>query len=113
MENLELILSLVAGLVGFPAIVSAVINALKYFGLPDGYAGILNFWANLLAYVAVGVLVYLGKVDLLPGVDLLLGNVAQFLLAALAFLSSLGVTKAFHAKVLRGLPLVGFSHSLK
>jgi hypothetical protein len=102
---------LVAALVGFPALVAALINVAKSFGwLADGSAGKVNLMAHLVAYVGVGVAVLFGKVDILPGLDLQLGNIANSLLILLAFLSSIGVAKKFHAGVLRGLPVVGFSH---
>jgi hypothetical protein len=111
MESLQLILQIVAGLVGFPAFLAALINVAKWFGLADGYASIVNFWAHVLVYVGVGVAVFFGKVDILPGLDASLGAIAQVLLAILAFLSSIGIAKGFNAKVLRGLPLIGYSHS--
>lgn len=111
MEYLELVLTLVAGLVGVPAFIAAAINVAKYFGLADGLAGTVSMFAHLVVYVGVGVLVYLGKVDILAGLDVQLGNLANILLTVLAFLSSLGIAKKFHAGVLRGLPLVGYSHS--
>lgn len=114
MEYLETILNLVAGLVGFPAALAATINVLKYFYiLPDGAAPAASEIGHLLAYVGVGVLVLTGRVDLLPGIDLQLGALANVLLAVLAFLSSLNVARAFHDNVLLGLPVVGFSHSVQ
>jgi hypothetical protein len=112
MEYLDLVLQLVAGLVGFPALLAALINVAKYFGwLPNGYAGKVNVIAHLVAYIGVGVAVALGKVDILPGVDEQLGAVAKLLLAVLAFLSSIGFARKFHNKALWGLPVVGYSHS--
>ena len=111
MESLQLILQIIAGLVGFPAFLAALINVAKYFGLADGLASAVNFWAHVLVYVGVAVAVFLGKIDILSGIDLQLGAIAQLLVAVLAFLSSLGIAKTFHSMVLRGLPLVGYSHS--
>lgn len=111
MENLNLILQILAGLVGFPAFLAALINIAKYFGLADGLAGTVNFWAHVLAYVGVAVAVFLGKIDILPQIDVQLGNIANLLLAVLSFLSSLGIAKAFNRYVLKGLPVIGFSHS--
>lgn len=112
MEYLDTIAKLVAGLAGFPALLAALINVAKFFGwLADGQAGKVNEIAHLVVYVGVGVLVLLGKVDLLPGIDVQLGAVAQILLAVLAFLSSIGFAKRFHERTLFGLPFVGYSHS--
>jgi hypothetical protein len=110
MDTLKQILDLVAGLVGFPALLAVLINIAKYFGLPDGSAPAVNVWAHMIVYVAVGVAVILGKVDLLPGIDLALSNVANVLLAVLALLTSIGVAKLTHVALLRGLPLIGYFH---
>lgn len=111
MENLQLILQIVAGLVGFPALLAAVINIAKHFGLPDGYATSVNFWAHVVVYVGVAVAVFLGQVDILPGIDASLGAVANVLIAILSFLVSIGVAKGVHNGLLRGLPLIGKSYS--
>ena len=110
MDYLDAVLQLVAGLVGFPAVLAAAINLAKYFGLPDGVAGTVNLAAHLAAYVGVGVLVLLGKVDLLPGIDVQLGTIANALVALLAFLVSLGNARVAHV-YLRGIPLVGSTHN--
>lgn len=112
MEYLELVLRIVAGLAGFPALLAAVINFLKWVGwLPDGAAPTANMIGHLIAYVGVGVAVILGKIDILPGLDLQLGALANVLLAVLAFLSSLRVAVVVNNRVLRGLPLVGHSYA--
>lgn len=113
MDNLNLILTIVAGLVGFPAFLAAVINIAKYFGLADGLASVVNFWAHVVVYVGVAVAVFTGKIDIVGNLDVQLGSIAQLLLAVLSFLSSIGIAKAFHKNVLKGLPLVGFSYAGK
>lgn len=112
MEYLNTVLELVAGLVGFPALLAALINVAKRFGwLPDGYAGNINLFAHMIAYIGVGIAVALGKVDILAGVDVQLGAFANLLLAVLAFLSSTGIAAKFHRGVLAGLPLIGYRHN--
>ncbi len=111
MEQLQTILDIVAGLVGFPALLAALINVAKSMGwLPDGAAPKVNLIAHIAAYVGVGVAVFLGKVDILPGLDAQLSAAANVLLAVLAFLTSLGVTPKAH-EWLKGLPVVGYRHS--
>ena len=108
--DLDSVLRIVTGLVGFPAFLAALINALKYFGvLSDGQAPYWNFGAQLLVYVGVALAVAFGKVDIVPGIDASLGSAAQLLLALLAFLSSLGIAKGFNA-ALRGTPVIGYRH---
>lgn len=109
--DLKAVADILAGLVGFPALLAAIINAAKQFGwLADGNAPKANMIGNLLAFVAVAVAVLFGKVDLVPGIDVKLGAAANVLLAVLALLTQFGVTKFAHT-ALRGLPVIGFSHS--
>lgn len=110
MDILTTVLNLVAGLVGFPALLAVLINIAKYFGLPDGSAPAVNFWAHLAVYVSVAVAVFFGKVDLIPSIDLALGNFANILLTILAFLTSIGVAKFTHEKVIRRFPIIGYIH---
>ncbi len=111
MEFLNLVLTIVAGLVGFPLLLAALINLGKLLGIiPDGAAPTANMIGNLIAYVVVAVLVLLGKTDLIPGVDVQLSALADLLLAVGAFLVSLKATKASNDHVLEGLPLVGYAH---
>lgn len=110
MDFLNAVLTLVAGLVGFPAALAAVINLLKYFGvLSDGSAPAASMIGHLVAYVGAAILVLTGRIDILPGLDVQLSAVADLLLAVLAFLSSLKFSRSFHRNVLIGTPLVGFS----
>lgn len=110
--DLNQIAEIVAGLVGFPALLAALINVAKSFGwLKDGAAPKANMIAHLIAYVGVGVAVLYGKVDILADLDLQLGTFATALLAVLSFLSSIGIAGKFHSGVLVGLPLVGRSYS--
>lgn len=111
MEFLNAVLTLLAGLVGFPAALAAVINVLKYFGIvSDGSAPVASMIGHLIGYIGVAVLVLTGRIDILPGLDVQLSAVANVLLAVLAFLSSLKVSRAFHRSVLIGTPVFGFSY---
>jgi hypothetical protein len=113
MDFLNGVLTLLAGLVGFPAALAAVINLLKYFGLSDGSAPAANMIGHLIAYVGVALLVLTGRIDILPGIDVHLSAVADLLLAVLAFFSSMKVARSFHRSVLTGFPLVGYSYGLE
>lgn len=110
MEFLNAVLTLVAGLVGFPAALAAVINLLKYFRvLSDGSAPVASMVGHLIAYVGAAILVLTGRIDILPGIDIQLSAWSDLLLAVLAFLSSHKVSRAFHRNVLIGTPVVGYS----
>jgi len=112
MEYLNEVLRLVAGLVGFPAFLAALIDVLKRVGiLKDGTAPAFNLVAHLVVYVGVGVAVLLGKVVILPNLDLQLGNVANILLSLLALLSSIGIATKFHNFNVVVNSAFGFSYS--
>ena len=103
-------------LVGWPSFLAAVLNLFKFAGwLPDNAAPVVNFWANIVAFVGVAVAVFTGQLDILSKVDVSLGNLAnvitQILILLGGALGSMTMTANFH-KGLRGLPLVGYSHTL-
>lgn len=104
---------LFASLVGAPAFVAALINAAKYFGLlSDGQAPRFVMYAHLLIFFGVAVAYFSGNVQIISQIDAQLGGWATFLLALIAFLSELGLTKLFHFG-LRGTPVIGESYSAK
>ena len=110
--DLNLVLQIFAALVGFPAFLAAAINLAKYFGwLDDGSAPVVVFWANIVAFVGVAVAVFYVKLDVLAAIDNALGVVGVILVDILAMLTSMGLTKLFHAG-LRGIPVIGYSHSI-
>lgn len=115
MDTINLVLQAFAALVGFPAFLAAVINILKRFGLPDNTANTVNFWANIAAYAGVAFLVFTGRLELLGGIDITLGGLAKLLADILVILggslTSMAMARQYHSG-LRGLPLVGTSHSV-
>lgn len=116
MDVINLIVAAFSALVGFPAFLAALINLLKYLKvLPDGSADAVNFWANVIAFVGVGVAVFLGKTDVLNWVDGTLSGVAKILVDILVILSggltSMVMARKYHAG-LKGLPVIGKSYSL-
>jgi non-ribosomal peptide synthetase component E (peptide arylation enzyme) len=112
MDFLTEVFPVFAALVGFPAILAAGINLLKVFGLPDGAALKVVTYANILAFVAVFVLLSMGKMPVLALVDEELGKLAVFVISFTAFATEIGLTKIFH-EALKGIPLIGKSYSLE
>lgn len=113
LDFLNLIFPALAALIGFPALLAALINVGKYFGVvTDGLAPKFVLYANLIALAGVGYLVATGNQPLLNLIDTQLGHLAAFLVTLLGFISNLGVTKGFN-NVFRGTPVIGFSHSVK
>jgi len=111
--NINDIYVIFASLLGFPAFIAAGVNVAKYFQLlNDGSAPKVVLWANIVLFVGVAVAFFTGNIDLLTRLDAEVGNVALFMLSFIAFVSSLGVAKIYHAG-LRGTPVIGESASLR
>lgn len=109
----QVIVTVFSALVGFPALLAVLINSAKKFGwLPDGYAPTATLVGNLIAFVAVGLAVLFGKIELVGQIDEQLGALSKILLVIIAFVTDIGLTRMFN-EGLRGIPLIGFSHSAK
>jgi cytochrome c oxidase assembly factor CtaG len=96
--NLELILTIVAGLVGLPALWSVVIDLLKYFGVvTDGTAGKWSAGFNIVTLIAVAVLVNFFPNFDFAGVDSTLAEVAKFAALIAGYLFQILITNKVHA----------------
>ena len=105
------IFTIFATLVGFPALVAAVVNVLKYVNvITDTQAPTAVSILTLAGFVGVGIAYYTGNVPVLEGIDVKLGQVAMFLTTFLAFVIDLGLAKVAHIG-LRGVPVIGRSFS--
>lgn len=105
-----------AALVGWPALLLALTSLGKKLGwLPDGSAPTFVYWANLVAFGAVGFLVFTGQLDLLASIDASFSTLAV-IIANIAVLfgvfapASLAANKFLYMHV-RGAPFYGYSHT--
>jgi hypothetical protein len=112
MDFLTEVFPVLATLAGFPAVLAAVINLAKVFGLPDGQSTQVMTYAYLLAFVGVFIALALGKLPLVTAIDAELSKIALFLLSFAVFATEVGLTKLFH-QALRGVPFIGKSYSLE
>lgn len=111
MDTINPIVLALAGMIGWPALLAAGVNAAKYFGwLQDGTAPAVVFWGNVVAFVGVAIAVFTGNLPLLETVDEQLRILAQIVTLIMEMLVAMGVTKIAHGS-LRGLPVVGFHYS--
>ena len=109
MLDFNALFPLFASLVGFPALVSAVVNVAKNYGwIPDGAAPKFVGYLTLAGFVATAGFYFTGNVPLLTTIDAQLGSLAMFLLTLASFVGELGLAKVFHAG-LRGTPVIGKS----
>ena len=110
LEFLSLVFPTLAALVGFPALLAALINVAKIFGLPDGYAPKVSLVVNLIGFAGVLYLVSTNQLELLQQIDVQLGVVAAFLLSFGTFATQIGLTKLFN-QALKGTPAIGYNRS--
>jgi hypothetical protein len=83
----QLVLSVMALLVGFPSLLATVLTALEYFKVIDiAGADKISFVANALLFVGLFVLAVMGKLDLVNVLDAEAGQFAKILIQVLLLL---------------------------
>lgn len=99
-------------LVGVAAVIAVVINLLKVFGLvKDGQAPIYSTGLNVLCLAVLFALqIFAPEVDV-AGVDATAAKFAEAAMVVIGFFVQIGGAKLVHS-LLKGVPLVGKSHSL-
>jgi len=108
--NLELALTLLAGLVGLPALWSVIIDLLKLAGVvTDGNAGKWSAAFSILSIVGVLVVVNFFPSLNLAGIDKLLLEISQFAGILLTLLAQIFVAKGTHALTSKVVPSLSFS----
>ena len=108
--TLEMVLAAVLALTGFPALFAVLVNVGKVLGLPDGLAPVVSFGLNLVLFVFVAVMLFLGK-DVVV-YDQLADTVAKILALVIQLLGGLVMTKLWHEGLKRtDVPLLGASYS--
>lgn len=109
--TLESILAIVLSLGGVAAFIAALVNAGKAVGLvQDGQAPTYSLLANVVLFVVVAIVGVFAPATDLKGLDGLAEQFAEVLVLLLGIATQLGLTKQF-AQILKGLPVIGFSHS--
>ena len=112
--TLASLLLVFASLVGYPAAVALVVNVLKFLGVvKDGQS---DNWVTGLNVAGLAIL--FGLKVFAPGFDVLVGDatlarIVEALQILLGLWIQLGVSKATHQKVLKGVPVIGTSFSLE
>lgn len=106
------LVTLLASLVGFGAFVSVLVNILKFFKVAqdgDAQKWVLGF--NALGLIALVVWqIFFPTIDLVP-IDNTFGVIAQLMTYVLMLLSTFGGSFMGY-KFFKGVPLLGFSHTL-
>jgi len=83
----QLALATLAGLVGFPSLLTVIIPLLEKIGwLASGNIDKFNFWANAVVFVGVFIASVLGKFELINDIDVTLGSIARWVTQLLILL---------------------------
>lgn len=108
--NLSIVLTLIAGLVGLPALWSVIIDLLKLAGVvTDGTAGKWNAAFGLITLVLVAVAVNFFPNLNVSTLDKQLLEIAQFAGLLLSYIAQIWVAKGTHALTSRAIPSLSFS----
>lgn len=111
--SLDSILLMVEGLVGTFALISLVINVLKWAGVvDDGTAGKWSAVLNLIVVISVAVVFKLYPQFNFGGVDAQIGEFARVAGIVFAYIIQIVGTRRVHLAVSRGLNVRAFSNSL-
>jgi len=98
----QLVISLVAALVGFPALLSSILTALEYFQkIDEALSDKISFWANAGVFVGVFYMAVTGQLSLLNSIDEALGQFAKVLVQVLILIgvpTGFAITKNFQDK---------------
>ena len=110
MPDLQPYLDVLVTLVGFAALFTVVINALKFFGvLSDGQAPMLSLILNF-GLLGLVIASKLFGFDILK-LDNYANIIASFIAALLALVVPPAVSRGFHRLLRKRVPVLGFSHS--
>lgn len=85
-------LQILLALVGFPAALSALLTLLGKFGLSPALASQISFYANVLAFVGIAILVATGQTALVQIIDASLVGVAKLLADIIIVLGGFGIS---------------------
>jgi hypothetical protein len=111
--NLALVLSLLASLVGLPALISVVIDALKQYGvISDGNASQWSAGFNLFSLVAVLIVVNFFPTANVATIDGKLLEVAKLAGLILSYVAQIFVSKGVHVALSSIFPKLSFSKML-
>lgn len=100
------------GLAGVAALIAALINALKSFGYPDGYASKLSAALSVLAFAVMSYFQIFAPEISVWELDEIAGVWAERLLYILGFIVQIGLPAKFHEFLKNGnIPFLGYSYS--
>lgn len=108
--NLADLIELYKGLLGFAALIAAIVNAAKKIGLiPDGYAGLASLVLNLVGLVVTFAVVYFGG-DVYQW-DSVAKVIADLLGLLIVLSAQIGMSYTVHRLLAdSGIPIIGHRH---
>lgn len=101
-------------LAGVAALIAAIVNVAKTFGLKDGQAPNVSAGLSLTAFVVlVGLKIFRPDIDV-TALDARIGDVAVGMLYVLGFITAMGLPSKFHVFLSNSrVPVLGKSYSLE
>jgi len=107
MELLDNVLLILAGLTGLGAFISILVNVLKLIGVvKDGTSAQWVQALNFIAFVAVAVIVWLGKPVSWDGINSILAGLASII----GLITQMIGSKVFY-NLFAGTPVIGYSYT--
>jgi hypothetical protein len=110
-DLIQLVLSLLTALVGFPSLVSVLLVLGEKFGwISSSNVDAWNFGFTAVAFVGIFVAGLLGKIDLINQIDVSLGEISKILVLVLTLLGipvSFSFTR-FQNREIRSVRFLGF-----
>ncbi len=86
-QLVQIAITFFVALAGWPAVLSAVMTLLEYFGwITAAGADTFNFWANVVVFLAVLAAVIFGYADFIPQIDAGLAGLAKIIVDILVIL---------------------------
>jgi hypothetical protein len=109
--ELGMVLAIAGAMVGAQALISLLIDVLKWAGvIVEGAAGKWSAGLNLLGIVGIAVALAVDPSVDFPAIDSHLMIIAQFLTLVFGYIVQLVSTKRIHQFAVRGLGVQAFSH---
>lgn len=111
--DLTLVLTVIAGLVGLPALWALLIDILKWAGLVvDDTAGKWSAAFNLVTLIVVAVIVQFFPTVAIPNVDGKLMEIVKFMTLIFGYITQIVGTKGFHLLYTKVFKITAFSNTL-
>ena len=110
--SLDMVLAIAATMVGVQALISLLVDVLKWTGVVnDGTAGVWQAAFNLIGLAGIAVALYLSPAFDFPALDAQFQTFAQFGVLIFGYIVQIAGSKRVHQLTVRGLGVSALTHS--